>query len=162
MPGKDENVESPMSHLGEKIMGDPHMSRVRDSMEKKAKELKEFSRLLVILSVAFITISSSSSDFKAGILSLHNLMIFVQLIALFSGVMFHQKYLLFYTKVNSLHQLTTSESADAHFDEMDQVFLSVIWWCSLQQRSFLLSFLLLAFVLFPWQSLLPILNKFLG
>ena len=127
-----------------------------DKLEKRIKERKEFSRLLVILSVAFITITYSLHAVKTDVSLLHYMVAFVQLFAIFSGVKVHRKCLDLFEALNSLHNLTTDKSKDDFFDGIDQTVVSLEWWSSLQEWSFLLAFAILVCALFPWQSLLPI------
>ena len=142
-----------MSHQETKTLKPREAPPSLDRAEKKLKELKEFSRLLIILSVAFITVSSSLYGFKEDVFSLYMLVVVIQLFALYFGVRFHKKYLLVFTRLNSWDQVSTSEEADEFVIEMHQEIDNAISWCVRQERSFLLSFAILLLAPIPWEKL---------
>lgn len=142
-----------MSHHETKAMNLPEEPFSIDKVEKQLKEMKEFSRLLVILSVAFITISFSLHDFKGDIFSLYMLVVVVQLFALFFGVRFHRTHLFMFIHINSWESCETPEEEEDFRKEMKQYIDEAFTLCYRQDVSFFISFVILLFALMPWENL---------
>lgn len=116
--------------------------RIADGLakiERMLKELKEFSRLLVILSVALITVITSLHDFQGDIRLTYKVTLGIQLFSIVCGVLLHESILPFMAMLYSLDKKSVEESRDDLKRKNKMLTTKMAWSYRLQLWSFVLS-----------------------
>ena len=150
MEKKAEKSEAQESEHLAKVRNDPETTRRINHLDKKLNAAKEFSRLLVILSVACIGFAPALRGLEDGVDLLRTIVIPMQLFSLFCGVIFHRLYLDVFASLYSLDLHETFEAIKTHLTEATAIIDRLERWFEFQTWSFMLSFVLFAGILFPW------------
>lgn len=147
----DEEEEKEESPFGPLLAGAMSGTLTDDDFlkaEKFLKELKEFSRLLLILSVATITVFSSLIHFTEKVHWLYKVVIIGQIACFACGVWFHIVLLNIFERLYRLSdEPVPSENKSLH--EWLMLALSIQFW------AFLISTALLVLLLFAHDWLAP-------